>query len=224
MSETTAVNPMASIMALGEGRPWRPALLAIAILAQLVLPIRTVMQHESVVTSGREYRFRTMLVDPYDPFRGRYVQLGFEETELSIDHLDPQPEAGERVYARIETGADGFARLTDASIDPPERGDYLRVDIRWVGADDDIARVDLPFDRYYMNEDAAPEAERVFRERVGTRGDDGEMDDGDFVIVRVEKGIAVLESLYVDDQPIEALLEAGQADEAPEFDAPDEEG
>ena len=60
--------------------------------------------------------------------------------------------------------------------------------------------LEVPLDRYYMEETAAPRAERLYREH----NRQGEQDA--YVVVRVKNGFPVIESLYVGGEKIEDAL------------------
>jgi len=118
------------------------------------------------------------------------------------------------VYVTLTQGANGFGEFGSISLEPPPSGDYLRVQVVPYWDDDgdgstlsqNRVGVILPFDRYYMNEKAAPAAEQAYREHSSAQNHNA------YVTVRVWKGHAVLEGLYVADQRIEDYLEA--ADES----------
>ena len=65
-------------------------------------------------------------------------------------------------------------------------------------ANADSAVLELPFDRYYMQESLAPEAESAYAERL--------RDERAWVTVRLHDGHAVLEELWIDDLPIREYL------------------
>lgn len=191
-----------------------PAFILMA-LAQLAIPARMIAQHEATIRQGAEYRFRTAPVDPYDPFRGRFVALGYQREATGVPlspalaALDwPELERQDPLYLHLEPGPDGFARLTLLDLKPPATGDYLRLtrdDVSYDGTSEagepgDAARITLPFDRYYMNERLAPEAERIYRERVTNR------DSETWVTVRLRAGHPVPTGLFIDGQPIEDLV------------------
>ena len=64
---------------------------------------------------------------------------------------------------------------------------------------EDTVTLQLPFDRYYMKESRAPEAERSYNRRA--QGEKA------WVTVRIREGHAVLEELYIDGLPIREYLE-----------------
>lgn len=173
------------------------AIFAVVALAQLAVPGWMIAQREIVLDRGTAYKFRTAPIDPYDPFRGRYVWLNFEETSVRYTGEGILTH-GRPFYVTIETGADGYARLVAADLHPPASGDYLQVESHWI--EGTMLHVTLPFDRYYMNEKAAPAAEIAVRENSRLQNRNA------YVTVRVLNGQAVLEGLFVDGVSIEEFL------------------
>jgi uncharacterized membrane-anchored protein len=184
---------------------------ALVAAAQLAAPAYMIGQREWILRHGTLYKFRTEPVDPYDPFRGRYVMLGFVQDYATWAGPGPVPlkivAAQPYVFATLTTGADGFAQFSSAGLERPAAGDYLHVR---ASSDYDVTqnyevlpdrlRLELPFDRYYMNERKAPEAERTYREHNTRRIQDA------YVTVRVWKGRAVLEELYIAELPIREFI------------------
>jgi len=65
---------------------------------------------------------------------------------------------------------------------------------------DGLVYVQFPFDRYYMDEHAAPAAEAAYREH--SRGEVRDV----YVTVRVKDGNAVVEELFIAGMPIREFL------------------
>ncbi|MBE3069530.1 MAG: GDYXXLXY domain-containing protein [Planctomycetes bacterium] len=172
-------------------------LFGVLALAQIAVPVSMVVEREMVLRYGRVLKFRTAPVDPFDALRGRYMALRFESNSV------PEPTgiesvSGQRVYALVEEDADGFARFTGLSARRPEGDAYMQVRV-----DHSYHRettLALPFDRYYLEEDLAPAAEEAYRARSARGSHDA------YVTVRVWKGRAVLEELYVGGKPILEFL------------------
>jgi len=170
-------------------------LFAILCVAQLAVPANMLWVRERTLTGGESFRFRCIPVDPADALRGRYVQLRFEESTA------PAPDAalhpGERIAVPVVAGPDGFARLGTPSLEPPAGGAWIRVEFG--GSHEpgrsDVVAIDLPFDRFYMDEARAPEAEAALRRR----GDEPAVDA--WLTVRVLDGQAVPEELFLDGVP-----------------------
>jgi uncharacterized membrane-anchored protein len=168
-------------------------LLVLVCAVQLAVPVAMIARRELAFRKGEVFRFRCAPVDPADPFRGRYVDLGFEVEQYN-DRLDWVPYRGQNVFARIETGDDGFARIVELTARKPEHGPFVKCRVRWSGAEQTV--LDLPFGRYYMEESKAPEAEAVYRQAAQ------DPDHDTWAEVRILGGHAVLDELYVKRIPI----------------------
>ena len=195
----------------GPGRTsWQISLLLLLFVLQLLFFGRMIYGLSQTATHGTAYRFRTALVDPMDPFRGRYVQLNFELNTVDTSKLVPEVQYGERIYAEIETGPDGFARFGELHRSPPAGRDHLELTVEYEtpsGFNEGERRVSLPFDRYFMNEELAPEAERIFREQQFFAGEAAGLSDESFVTVHIQNGKYVMEELIVRGKSIEEWLE-----------------
>jgi uncharacterized membrane-anchored protein len=169
---------------------------ALLCLVQLAVPASMIAGRERTLADGTPCRFRVAPIDPADPFRGRYVRLGFPDTTVRVPH-GHELRRGQTVYGVLRADEDGFDRVVRVSREPPGSGDYLQVEI--LGVADGRAVVRLPFERYYMQEHLAPRAERIVRERVRESGANA------FITVRVRDGHGVVEGLFVDGTPVEEL-------------------
>jgi uncharacterized membrane-anchored protein len=179
----------------------RIVLFALVAVVQLAVAGGAIFRSELALRTGEVFRFRIQPVDPVDAFRGRYVAIRF-----ALDRA-PAPaglELGrrQRVFVPVERDSDGFAAFGPAALDRPASGAYLRLTSEGIYPDDDgIPRVwlSIPFSRYYMDEDLAPEAERAV-----WNGPRGERESS--VTVRVRDGVGVIEDLYIDGIPIHQWL------------------
>ncbi|MDX1389191.1 MAG: GDYXXLXY domain-containing protein [Acidobacteriota bacterium] len=173
-------------------------------VVQLAVPAKMILDHERVLKKGELFLFAAAPVDPYDAFRGRFVRVDLQAATGTLD--DPREvEQGAKVYAVIERdpgSPDGLARITALVPDRPSTGTYMRVTLELLQDDGDYW-LTLPFDRYYMEEELAPEVERAWRENTRQ----GETDA--WAAVRVLDGRAVLEALYIDGLPVRDYLERG---------------
>ena len=166
-------------------------------LALLAVPVLRIYQYENVLAHGKIFKFETMPVDPYDLFRGRYVALLFK-AEQTNQYQHPR---GPKVYMTLTVNAEGFAELERVS-DEPIKGENV-ITGRW-GYNGSIQ---FPFGHYFMEENAAPEAERVWRETW--RRNSGQKT---WAQVRVRNGKAVLEGLYIDGVRIKEFLRKPKKD------------
>jgi len=181
------------------------ALLLFSLLAaiQWIVPGKMIYDQESVLRNGIEYKFKTAPVDPVDAMRGRYVALSFniEEYETSFKEIY---QNGTEVFVVLTTDSSGFAAIERIDKTKPASGDFLQVNLSssFLRTPFQILRLDLPFDRYYMEENKAPKAESFYRE-VNREGNEKEA----YAVVRVMDGKSVISGLYVDAKPIESFLE-----------------
>ncbi len=182
-------------------RGLRIGLLGIVFLAQLAVPAWMLGGRELALQTGTVYKFKTAPVDPVDAFRGRYVALAFEENTAVWGEPGEMPAQGNTpICIELTVDEAGFAHLGRATHEAPASGDYIRTS-EWASGQGVIYPV-LPFDRYYMNEKKAPQAEQAYLEHSRRGNQDA------YVTVRVRNGIAVIEQLYVADQPVEEFIAA----------------
>jgi len=176
------------------------AVLCAICLLQLIVPASMIGKREAALRAGTAYKFKTAPVDPHDPFRGRYVALNFDERtgQLADGHI----EQGKKIYVKVYEGDDGFAKLGRVSVAHPEEGDYIKVRAQYAATGPADISVELPFNRYYMNEKKAPEAERAYF--ANSRG----TNRNTFAIVKVLDGMAVTEGLYIDGIHVRDYLDA----------------
>lgn len=169
-------------------------------MIQLAVPAAMIIRYELVMMQGTLYKFRTAPVDPYDAFRGRYVALRIKEDTAPVKDKS-EFKYNETVYATITTDKDGFAKFASASKTPPEGDvDYLKVKVRYNYGNEKTIDLQIPFDRYYMNENYAKAAEDAYRQnsRQGK--------ENTYIAVRVKDGKAVIENLFIDNKPVMEYL------------------
>jgi uncharacterized membrane-anchored protein len=172
------------------------ALFLICCAAQIAVPASMILRHERTLESERAYLFRCAPVDPVDAFRGRYVALSFEQSRFEggvVEALVP----GSTAYATLDVDDEGFAIIVAVDETAPRDLDYLKVLIQHRSGGE--VWLELPFDRYYLGESLAPEAERAYADRAA--GQEA------WVSVRVRDDHAVLEELYLAGLPIREFLE-----------------
>jgi len=190
--------------------------LAVLSVAQLAAAGWSIARYESTLRSGALYKIRIEPIDPADAFHGRYVAVRPSIAVLTPDTSDlaerlRRIQQGDRGYVVLGINADGFAIASDVVLTRPAAGDYLETAWVWerwnptTGSGDTSRRVgynvNFAFDRYYMNEAAAPLAEKKYFE-VARRNSGGIA----WLGVRVKDGVGVIEGLYLDGVPIEQVI------------------
>ena len=182
-------------------RNLRIVLFVIVAAAQLAVAGNAIVRSELALRTGELFRFRIYPVDPVDAFRGRYVAIRFAVDRAPVAD-DFEVRSSKFVFVPVEVDEEGYAVLGQARHEPPADGAYLRLRAGGVITEEDGTKtiwIALPFRRYYMDEDLAPEAERaVWSGRRGQR----EASVG----VRIRLGVGVIDELYIDDLPIHQWL------------------
>ncbi|HEY9489676.1 MAG TPA: GDYXXLXY domain-containing protein [Chryseosolibacter sp.] len=163
-------------------------------VAQWYVPGAMIVAQETVLRSGKVFRFKTAPVDPSDPFRGKYITLDFE-SEVYKHNNDRQWERGETVFVLLRENEYGFAQISDiADSEPIDAIDFFKAEVAF--SDEETVRVNFPFDRFYLEESKAFQAEKIYRERQNDSTQTA------YAVVRIKNGQAVLEDVLINDRSI----------------------
>lgn len=182
-----------------------PAFL-VMVLAQLYVPMQMIIQSEQILTSGTAYKFKTAPIDPHDPFRGKYVQLSFEQDQFITSSAEDWA-SGEQVYVALTTDEEGFASITALWKRAPDSDeDYVLATVNYTSSDSiHTVYIDYPFDRYYMDEFKAPAAERVYNESVPDSTQIA------YALVMVKKGQAVIQDVLINETSLKDLIQTDES-------------
>lgn len=161
-------------------------------------PLQMISGYESVLSEGELHRFQPRPIDPYNPFKGRYVFLQYENPQLPYENGLEVFEYGTSAFISLGKDSTGLSVPQEIFPRAPENGNYLRVEINYI-TDKEVG-FSYPFDEYYMNEEMAPKAEEAVR-KFSEWGKEEV-----FVDVRIKEGMAVIEQLYIQGKPIEEFL------------------
>jgi hypothetical protein len=182
----------------------RPALavFAVAAIAQWLLPLAGIWQHERIVARGTVVRIECVAPDPYDPLRGRYLAVRPAEGRV------PKPEGmvgrdAVPVWATLVAGADGLSRIESLSLEPVSGPTVIRLVAKWSHWKGvpwpETVFIEWPFDRFYLNERLAPDADELVAERFR----DGKRTVAE---VRLLDGRAVLTDILLDGVSIREVV------------------
>ncbi len=164
---------------------------------QVAVPLYMAWRWEDVLNTGQRFLWQTAPVDPYDAFKGRFIELRFKETSGPVSDPAGLP-AGQAVYAIVAVNAAGNAYIKEVSGHKPATGTYLKV--RAYTDNRNNAHVVLPFSRFYLPEDIAPAAETAYRDQKGKNG---------VAAIRIKDGYGVVEQLYIGDKTLREFLRQG---------------
>jgi len=175
-------------------------LFVLMVAVQLGAPTSMIAKRALTLRNGELYKIKCAPVDPYDPFRGKFVQLGVQ-LDGDLTWKGTPLLRNQEVFVPIEKDEDGFAVTSGISLTKPESGDYIKAKVRWNSAGSQNIPLSFPFDRYYLEEGIALDAERAYRS--ATRDEEKPT----YITVRIRSGFGVIEELYISDKPLRAYLE-----------------
>lgn len=171
-------------------------------LIQLFIPAQVILNQESILKSGTFYKFKTQPVDPNDPFRGKYIILNYDINEFKT--LDSTWQRKEEVYVYLDVDSLGYAKIDEISRMPllENKKDYIKAEAGWYRKHSQKLRIDFPFNRYYMKETKAYDAEVAVRTRQRDT-----LPNNTYALVSVKEGEAVLEDVIIDEMSIKDYVE-----------------
>jgi len=179
------------------------------VVAQWVVPGKMIYDSENTLVEGEEFKFKTQPIDPSDPFRGSYITLYFEANECVTDTVR-QFDQGQSVYVSIITDSTGYAAINGIYDEiPPELNIHLiKATVAYTnsyGGEQHIS-VDYPFERFYLEESKASEAEQLYWENQRDTA------QSVYALVKVKDHQAVLKDVMINNKSIiEIVKELNQS-------------
>lgn len=175
------------------------------VLAQLYVPVKMILDREAILNKGTAYKFKTEPIDPNDPFRGKYISLRYEEDMIQVQN-ETDWVYGEMIYAFLTTDSEGYAKIQSVSKVPPtSEQDYLKTKVSYVSSNGSHQlTIDYPFNRYYMEESKAYDAELTYRE--------SQLDSNQvaYALVNIKEGEAVLADVLINGVSIREIVLNGR--------------
>lgn len=169
---------------------------------QLLVPAQMIYQQEDTLKEGTSYKFKTQPIDPSDPFRGKYITLEYTLNSFET-HEDGWDNYHGMVYVYLKKDTLGFAEIETVSKTPLAiNNDYVVAESKY--SYNCTIRFDLPFNRFYMNEYKAYDAE------VSVRKAQRDTSKSCYGLVYIKDGVGVLNEVYIDAVPIKEYVEEFQ--------------
>ncbi len=177
-------------------------LFLILALAQLFVPTKMILNQENILETGIIYKFKTQPIDPSDPFRGKYITLNYEAR--SFKTKDSVWERNETIYVYLKKDSLGYAAVDQVSKVILEYDDknYIQAKAKWYRNYTDELQIEFPFNRFYMEETKAYDAEIAVRNRQRDS-----LPNNTHALVYVKEGEAVLKDVIIDDISIKDYVE-----------------
>lgn len=172
-------------------------------MAQLFVPSQMIYNQEDIINTGKLVKFQCEPIDPNDPFRGKYITLKFKESTIKVKNVK-EWNSNETIFAKIETAKDGFAKIKSISkTKPNDDSIYLKLKINYITEyDGNKIHLDFPFNRFYMNENKAKNAEIAYAESTKDTTKIA------YALVATKNGEAVIKDVLIDNISIKELANA----------------
>jgi uncharacterized membrane-anchored protein len=176
-------------------------------LVQLYVPAKMILDKEIVLETGKEYKFKTAPIDPSDPFRGKYITLNYKENSVEIPN-EQDWMRGEIIYVSLISDIAGFAKVKSVSKEKPtENDDFIKAKVSFITGDgSNKLTIDYPFDRYYMEESKAYDAEITYRQ--------SQLDTNQitYALVSIKNGDAVLKDVKINGTSLRDIVKKNKED------------
>lgn len=174
----------------------------LAVILQLTVISSIIFKNNATVASGIELKIKVFPIDPYDPFRGKYVDLNVNNYVSKQNGVDILKNS--KVYVTLRTNPDGFSELDTAYITKPKNKPYVET----VAARDSYnpetsVYIDNPFKRFYIEEVYSEEAETAYRQNATEKDV--------YIKVKILDGKSVIEELYIENEPIKEYIDKHRA-------------
>ncbi|UPT70597.1 MAG: GDYXXLXY domain-containing protein [Flavobacterium sp. JAD_PAG50586_2] len=186
----------------------------LVVIAQLFVPIQMINSQEDVLTTGKTLKFKMAPIDPYDAFRGKFIYLNFANDRIPVNNETRKLKYNDEIFVTFRDSA-GYALPVSASkTKPVSTSEYIKAKVDYVdnravlkfnSAVNRSNRLyvyfDYPFNRFYMNEDKAPEAEKAYA--TASR----DLKENVYAEVAIKNGIGVVKDVFIDSIPIKDYVE-----------------
>lgn len=172
-------------------------------LVQLSVPAKMIFDQEEILSSGKEFKFKSAPFDPEDPFRGKYIDLSFQENSFPIQNADDW-NSNDEIYVQLTTDSNGYAVVKNVSKNLPEGNmDYVKAKVDYVANLKDYPKkifIDYPFNRFYLEEFKAPKVDSIYRKALRDTTQDT------YALIKIKEGKSVIEDVMVGQISITKLL------------------
>lgn len=172
---------------------------AVFALAIILIPVYMIFRSEAVLTNGHQHKLRLQGRDPFDPFRGKFLRLRFENRVPCENGI----KEGDIGYVLLEKDTSGFSRFSYVQKSRPSHSDYLEAKVMSVYG----GEAEMDFDnlnKFFINEDVATEAEEIL-------GDYAQMaPDKIHLTIRVLDGEARIEDIIVKAKTLMNYIKSGE--------------
>jgi uncharacterized membrane-anchored protein len=180
-------------------KSWKIVFFVATMMLLLWFPFNMISHTRRILETGAAYRFSLQPIDPYDVFRGSYVVLNYTISPIPVaDSMFNYQD----VYVSIGKDSAGLGYFKSAFLTPPKNADYVKTKVQYYT--DGKIQIEAPENMryYYLSEKTAPSVENALNQRLNADGGSNRAQ----VQVRVRRGEAAVEALYINDLPVYEFL------------------
>ena len=168
---------------------------------QLYVPSSMIWHNEDILETGKEFKFKTAPIDPNDPFRGKYIILDYDNNVVKVSK-EHDWKRGEDIYVSFTENKDGFVVAKTISREKPSTDThFVKAEVGFINYTNNDLSFDYPFDRFYMEESKAHDAEITYWESQRDTTKTA------YALVHIKNGDAVLKDVLIDGVPIRELVD-----------------
>lgn len=171
-------------------------------LAQWYIAGRMIGENEKVIRTGAVIKLRTAPIDPNDPFRGKYITLNFSDIALEVDDASIW-QNNDEAYITFREDQDGFHLPDHISPGIDSESTYLKVRVNDIidTPEEQKVYIEYPFDRFYLEEKKAPEAEQKYLEALA------DPTIQTYAKIYVQDGKGMIDNVFIGDLSIMDVLD-----------------
>lgn len=183
---------------LGELPKQRKMLIIIGLFLGAIL-VTFIGLKEKILRTGTEITLRAIPVDPRDLFRGDYVVLSYEISNLNMNSFPELKKFanGDVIFVAIES-KNGLARAIRVSEAPISNALYIKGTVKNIY--NDVARIDYGIEHFFVPEKKGLEIENITRYRSATSTP--QTSNVDVIAAIDSSGNAVIKSLLIDGKEV----------------------
>jgi len=173
-------------------------------LVQIYVPAKVIFDRAIVLSSGKEFKFKTAPIDPSDPFRGKYINLNFNENTVEIQNNENWTR-DQTIFVLLTTDNNGFAKIRSVSKTKPlDSKDVLKAKVDHILYDGSKLVIEFPFERFYMEESKAYDAELTYRRVLPDTSQVA------YALVNIKNGESVLKDVMINGISIREIVKQEQ--------------
>lgn len=119
--------------------------LIILIAIILIVLVSFIAYNQWPILTGKRIVLDTRPVDPFDPFRGQFITISYEISQINNTKSF---ETGDSIYISLKEDEKGVWRLKDTSRSKPEIGDFIKGKVTY--SSEDRVSVEYGIEQYFF--------------------------------------------------------------------------